>query len=94
MGAKMNSNQLLRAIVIAATCAAASAVAAQADEEPQPEVRYEKRTLLNFDPVQMKGKRQGPDGVIVKTRAPTRFRSLVKPRANFRRELIESIGEL
>jgi hypothetical protein len=82
-------------ILALALALSGAAYAQQGDEpDPEPEVRYNKRTSIVFGPLEMTGRQKRPDGTLINTRPDVRFRSLVKVRTDFRRELLRSAGEL
>jgi hypothetical protein len=71
-----------------------SSVAVAQPPPAEPEVVYQKRTVLNLEGTQVDGGVVGPNGTLVTARAPSRGKSLLLVRKSFRPELLLSVHDL
>lgn len=62
--------------------------------QEEDKVVYKKETELDFSDVMVSGELIKPNGAYVKNRRKTRFPALIELRANFRPELMQTIGYL
>jgi hypothetical protein len=75
---------LLLLLLLASSSVLAQTSTGAATHEPAVEVRYEKRTVIAIDGVDVVGTVHGPAGTRVEGRRRPTFRSLVALRSNFR----------
>jgi hypothetical protein len=75
---------LLLLLLLASSSVLAQSGAVAGPDEPPVEVRYEKRTVISIDGVDVVGSVAGPTGSRVVGRRRPAFRSLVTLRPNFR----------
>jgi hypothetical protein len=94
LAARVAGTALLLSLVAAPAAAQADAPPPAAEAERAETVRYLKKTHLEFTEVDIGGRTHGPSGEYVVSRKKTRFRSLLKLRASFRHEMLQSVGEL
>lgn len=57
-------------------------------------VRYQRKTVINFEDDTIEGDLKTPDGQYLEVRARSRHRSLIRIRTQFRREVLGSISDL
>lgn len=81
---------LLLSLLVSTSVLAQSGAPAEAPSEPPVEVRYEKRTVISIDGVDVVGTVSGPTATRVVGRKRVPFRSLVTLRPNFRDALSSS----
>jgi hypothetical protein len=79
----------LTLLVFAAGLGLAAAALAQDDG-----VIFKRKTLINFEDDTIEGDLKTPDAEYLEARKRMRHASLIKIRANFRREVLQSVGEL
>ena len=83
----------MRLVAAVVVVLASSAAMAQADA-PEPEVRYQRRTVHDFSTLNVEGRRMRPDSGYIHTRKTTKFRSMISLRGHFRAEMLESANAL
>ncbi len=74
--------------------AAAQRAPAAARDEPEAEVRYLRKTIVPFDPAEVRGDVHGPGGDTIRARPTVKFAPRLPLRLSFRREMLSSVGEL
>ena len=79
---------LMAAIMFFGVVSGASFVAEAQD------VRFKKKTVINFEDDTIEGDLKTPDGAYVDIRNRMRHRSLIRIRKEFRREVLGSIADL
>lgn len=79
-------------MVLAALVAALLGVAGSADAAEK--VKYEKKTVINFEDDTIQGDLTRPDGEYLDARKRVNHSNLIKVREEFRDEVLESVGEL
>ena len=79
----------LSAVLLMVGLGLAPVVAAQDDG-----VIFKKKTVINFEDDTIEGDLKTPDAEYLEARKRMRHASLIKIRANFRREVLQSVGEL
>lgn len=68
---------------------------AQAQEgQESDKVVYKKKTVIDFSDVTIEGELVKPEGSYIVNRKKTKFKNLIKVRANFRPELTKSVDAL
>jgi hypothetical protein len=60
----------------------------------QDDVKYKRKTVINFEDDTIEGDLKTPDGQYLEVRAKMRHRSLIRIRTEFRREVLGSIADL
>lgn len=75
------------------------AAPAWADEDTvaDPEggnVRYRKKTEIDFEDVSVDGELKKPQGALVLDKRQTTFNPLIRPREDFNQEMIESVNQI
>lgn len=68
--------------------------AALAQDEGEREVRYEERTVIDFEGVDVAGELKKPSGVLLMDVKKTSFNPLIRFREDFDREMRQSIDEV
>jgi RNase P/RNase MRP subunit p29 len=71
----------------------ATVVQAQEGQESD-KVVYKKKTVIDFSDVTIEGELVKPEGSYIVNRKKTKFKNLIKVRANFRPELTKSVDAL
>ncbi len=79
-----------RALLAALVLAVLAPAVAGAEEK----VKYEKKTVINFEDDTIQGDLTKPDGEYVDARKKVTYSNLIKVREEFRDEVLESVGEL
>ncbi len=79
-------------VIVAAMLAASPALAQEAEGER--EVRYQDRTVIDFEGVDVSGELKKPSGVLLMEAKKARFNPLIRMREDFDREMRESIDEV
>lgn len=89
-------NKILQGAALLSLFAAASWASAQEVEVIQQPDRteYKKKTVIDFNDVMIQGELTKPEGSYLLNRKKTKFRSLLKIRANFLPELFNSTDNL
>ena len=67
---------------------------ALAQEQESDKVVYKKKTVIDFSDVTIEGELVKPEGSYIVNRKKTKFKNLIKVRANFRPELTKSVDAL
>ena len=85
----------MRKLALAATALwLATSALALAQEQEADKVVYKKKTVIDFSDVTIEGELTKPEGSYVVSKKRTRFRNLIKVRADFRPELTKSVDGL
>lgn len=69
-------------------------LAASAMAQEEEGVIFKRKTVINFEDDTIEGDLKTPDAEYLEARKRMRHASLIKIRANFRREVLQSVGEL
>ena len=82
--------------VMVASVAVAPAAQAQAEATAPggDGVSYQRKTVINFEDDTIEGDLKTPDGKYLEARKKMRHKSLIRIRADFRREVLGSISDL
>jgi hypothetical protein len=86
----MRKPMVLAGLAAALLGLAGTAAAAEKDGK----VKYEKKTVINFEDDTIQGDLTRPDGEYVDARKRVNHSNLIKIREEFRDEVLESVGEL
>ena len=84
--------RMLSAVVVGSLLSAAAPALAQ--EQEADKVVYKKKTVIDFSDVTIEGELVKPEGSYIVNRKKTKFKNLIKVRANFRPELTKSVDAL
>ena len=89
-------NKRAIAFLLISLASAPTRVSAEEDKiiREEDKVVYKKETELDFSDVMVNGELIKPNGAYVKNRRKTHFDALIELRANFRPELMQTIGYL
>lgn len=85
--------RMLSAVVVGLLLLGASVAQAQEGQESD-KVVYKKKTVIDFSDVTIEGELVKPEGSYIVNRKKTKFKNLIKVRANFRPELTKSVDAL
>ncbi len=66
----------------------------QSKEKPQPQVQYEKKTVINFEDDTIQGDLTRPDGEYVEARRKVTHSNLIKIREDWRDKVMQAAGDL
>ena len=80
--------------LLAALVAAAALLGAAGNAAAEDKVKYEKKTVINFEDDTIPGDLTRPDGEYVDARKRVNHSNLIRIRGEFRDEVLESVGEL
>lgn len=83
-----------RILLIAAVLVLAPAALAQGKPGGAENVKYERKTVINFEDDTIEGDLTKPDGEYVEARKRVRHSNLIKIREQFREKVLQSVGEL
>lgn len=81
-------------VALAMILSAGTAAAQEGKAGPQPGVKYERTTVIDFEADTIQGDLTRPDGEYIDARRKTTHGNLIKVREEFRDEVLESVGEL
>ena len=84
--------RMLSAVVVGSVLASSGVALAQ--EQEADKVVYKKKTVIDFSDVTIEGELVKPEGSYIVNRKKTKFKNLIKVRANFRPELTKSVDAL
>lgn len=73
--------------------ALATPVVAQ-DEEREAEVRYKKKTEIDFDDVSVDGELKKPHGAYLLDKRQSSFNPLIRLKENFNEEMLDSVNQI
>ena len=62
--------------------------------QTKTDVRYKRKTLVDFSDVSITGEIQHPELVLIQSRNRAKFRSLVRSRADFVPEMLEPLEQI
>lgn len=57
-------------------------------------VRYRKKTEIDFEDVSVDGELKKPQGALVLDKRQTTFNPLIRPREDFNQEMVESVNQI
>jgi len=60
----------------------------------QDEVKYRKKTVIDFEDVLLEGELKKPAGAYITERRELNFKNLIKVRTNFEQEMVKSVDVL
>jgi hypothetical protein len=63
-------------------------------DDAKKTVKYERKTVINFEDDTIQGDLTRPDGEYLDARKKVEHSNLIRIRKNFRSEVLESVGEL
>jgi len=84
----------MRKLMLVLGAAVPVLVAAQAKEKPQPQVQYEKKTVINFEDDTIQGDLTRPDGEYVEARKKVTHSNLIRIREDWRDKVMQAAGDL
>ncbi len=70
------------------------AASAQSKDKPEPQVQYEKKTVINFEDDTIQGDLTRPDGEYVEARKKVTHSNLIKIREDWRDKVMQAAGDL
>ena len=79
---------------IVASLTAFSIDARAADEEDEPGVIYQKKTIVSFEDDMIDGDLTRPDGAYVESRKRVRHSNLIKIREDFRDKILNAVTKI
>ncbi len=80
--------------LVALLAALAFAPTGFAQKKDEGNVKYEKRTVINFEDDTIEGDLTKPDGEYVEARKKVHHSNLIKIREEFREKVLQSVGEI
>ncbi len=70
------------------------AVPAMAQDDDDAEVRYKKKTEIDFEDVSVDGELKKPHGAYLLDKRQSSFNPLIRLKENFNQEMIESVNQI
>jgi len=80
--------------IILAVFSLGLAVPAMAQDEDEDDVRYKKKTEIDFEDVSVDGELKKPHGAYLLDKRQSSFNPLIRLKENFNQEMIESVNQI
>ena len=92
------ARRFLLCLVALFALAVTAPMAMAQDDDPDPEensnVRYKKRTEIDFEDVSVDGELKKPHGAYLLDKRQSSFNPLIRLKENFNQEMIESVNQV
>ena len=88
----MRRNFIFLVALLASSALALPAIAQESDSAP--EVRYKKRTEIDFEDVSVDGELKKPHGAYLLDKRQSSFNPLIRLKENFNEEMVNSVNQV
>ena len=88
----MRRNFIFLVALLASSALTLPAIAQDSDSEP--EVRYKKRTEIDFEDVSVDGELKKPHGAYLLDKRQSSFNPLIRLKENFNEEMVNSVNQV